>query len=67
MAVITNCAKHLATLVVRDFAIDPAILTWIEHLPNSQVQFSITISFEMAKKRLPPGGDMSRKQGLNNW
>lgn len=37
----TNYAEHLATLVVKDFAIDPATLTWIEHLPASEVQFSI--------------------------
>jgi len=42
---ITNCADHLATLVVRDFALDPTLLLWIEHYPcnrqeDPQVEFS---------------------------
>lgn len=30
---ITNCAEGLANLVVRDFALDPDLLLWIEHYP----------------------------------
>lgn len=30
---ITNCADSLATLIVRDFTLDPILLLWIEHYP----------------------------------
>lgn len=33
---ITNCAEGLATLVVRDFALDPVLLLWIEHYPYNR-------------------------------
>jgi hypothetical protein len=38
---ITNCADHLASLVVQEFQLDPAALTWIEHLPDSSAAFSL--------------------------
>ena len=31
---ITNCAAALATLIVRDFKLNPATITWIEHYPS---------------------------------
>jgi len=42
---ITNCAEGLATLVVKDFALDPALVLWIEHYPynrqeDPQTEFS---------------------------
>jgi hypothetical protein len=37
---ITNCAEQLATNVVKDFNLDPRSLTWIEHLPDSETEYS---------------------------
>lgn len=37
---ITNCAGQLATLVVKEFHLNPELLTWIEHYPSSDVEFS---------------------------
>lgn len=60
---ITNCAEGLATLVVRDFSLDPTLLLWIEHYPcnrqeDPQVEFSRVLfswnSSEATKARWSP-------------
>lgn len=38
---ITNCASQLATRVVKEFELDLARLTWIEHIPTSEAEFSL--------------------------
>jgi hypothetical protein len=38
---ITDCADHLASLIVTEFRLDPEALTWIEHLPDSESEFSL--------------------------
>lgn len=47
---ITNCAEHLATAVVKEYAVDPAVLTWIEHLPESEAQFSL-VEFDWSDRQ----------------
>ncbi len=41
---ITNSAEHIATLVVRDYKLDPSKLTWIECYPGSDIELSL-VSF----------------------
>lgn len=36
---ITNCADSLATLIVRDFCLDPDLLLWIEHYPRNREKY----------------------------
>ncbi|NJL19596.1 MAG: hypothetical protein HC895_00270 [Leptolyngbyaceae cyanobacterium SM1_3_5] len=38
---ITNCAGQLARRLVKEFELDLACLTWIEHIPMSKAAFSL--------------------------